>query len=219
MNKPKMLLSLPNSGSDWVMSMLTRVDSSLRYFNKEYFNPMCNLGMVDRLLYAGFPSELGTRIVLNGTAAEAIYSSFCTNYNIGKEVFGFLNLDWYKKHFDCVVLLRKPESLFPPSRLRVLSWYAACCPSQLVDAPFLTQVWEGYKRGYNILQKADLPIVWYEPQASGVSAAMSGWLSLDVRTDLATLWRAEFRSKQEVKSRSLVVYDPELDFLKVVSNV
>ena len=46
-----MMLSLPNSGTDWLCRILAKHGrgDALRYYDKEFFNPICNLK------YAGGP--------------------------------------------------------------------------------------------------------------------------------------------------------------------
>ena len=51
-----MILSLPNSGSDWLADVICQ-NSRLRYYNKEFFNPITNSVFGDRLAEA-FGCEL-----------------------------------------------------------------------------------------------------------------------------------------------------------------
>ena len=47
--KQYMLLSLPSSGSDWFASCIRAANPDLRYFDKEFFNPITNIELGDQL--------------------------------------------------------------------------------------------------------------------------------------------------------------------------
>lgn len=56
-------------------------------------------------------------------------------FRFNKEVWSFAKLPMLCAHFDCLVLTRAAESLFPPSRLRVWQWYDAIYNALLVSYP------------------------------------------------------------------------------------
>jgi len=122
------LISLPNSGSTWLAEILARHIPQARYA-MEYFNPLRNSARFDVLRH-GFGCELQScsRWIVD-TPGEAqlddIYarSWALDGYNFTKEVFSPTKLRWFHRHFRCAVLITRPELAFPPSRLRVYSFY------------------------------------------------------------------------------------------------
>jgi hypothetical protein len=125
-----LILSLPNSGTDWLCPILAE-HGGLRYYHKEFFNPICNW-QYGHVLEAGFGCELPSchqNIARGGEAAdlESIYRQTWAReeWNFDKENFSPLKADWFARHFRLAFLLRPSDSLFPPSRLRVWAWYDA----------------------------------------------------------------------------------------------
>ena len=128
--KQYVILSLPNSGSDWLADVICE-SSGLRYFHKEFFNPICNARHGDRLA-DGFGCELvgcykNIAAPYDVDELDRIYSETWegVGYDFNKEVFSPFMVGWYARHFQVVVLVRSEAGVFPPARLRVWQWYEA----------------------------------------------------------------------------------------------
>ncbi len=127
-----MVLSLPNSGTDWLCPILAKHSGGrLRYFDKEYFNPITNWKHTDVLALA-FGCELVTcykniAASWSGPQLDAIYRATWerSGCNFDKEVFSPFRVDWFAERFDVVIMQRPTDEVFPPSRARVWSWYDA----------------------------------------------------------------------------------------------
>ncbi|MHB1425187.1 MAG: hypothetical protein ACYC3I_18605 [Gemmataceae bacterium] len=126
--RPIALLSLPNTGTDWLVGLLLRHNPALRYF-REFFNPICNPKYEDELNrsfgcemagnYAMIAKPLrGHDPVLQRTWAKE-------NHNFTKENYSAFKVDWFHAKFDCFVLYRRAELTLPGSRLPVKAWYDA----------------------------------------------------------------------------------------------
>lgn len=128
-SRPFLLLSLPNSGSDWLASCIVAA-TGWRYYRKEFFNPLTNPDCADELLKA-FGCELVTGSEHLCTCDRAAVSAAVQatwprdTFDFNKEVWSFAKLPALVEHFNCMVLTRSGASLFPPSRLRVWQWYDA----------------------------------------------------------------------------------------------
>lgn len=128
-----MILSLPNSGTDWLCPILAK-HGHLRYYEKEYFNPICNLEYGD-VLAAEFGCEMvssyrniGVRSSAQAGQLETVYSNTWARqsvWNFDKEIFSAFKVPFFNEHFRLVFLHRAFDSIFPPSRARVWSWYDA----------------------------------------------------------------------------------------------
>jgi hypothetical protein len=127
-----LILSLPNSGTDWLCPILAE-HGGLHYYRKEFFNPITN-PQYGHVLEAGFGCELPTchRNIGRGAEAadlEAIYRETWLReegaWNFDKEVYSPLKVEFFARHFRIAFLHRPVESVFPPSRLRVWAWYDA----------------------------------------------------------------------------------------------
>ena len=130
-----MMLSLPNSGTDWLCRILAKHGrgDGLRYYDKEFFNPICNLKYAT-VLEGPFGCELascfeniGVRSEYQARDLEAAYRATweMEGYNFDKENFSALKVPFFAQHFDIVFLYRPAYNVFPPSRLRVWAWYDA----------------------------------------------------------------------------------------------
>ena len=130
-----MMLSLPNSGTDWLCRILAKHGrgDGLRYYDKEFFNPICNLKHAT-VLEGPFGCELascfeniGVRSEYQARDLEAAYRATweIEGYNFDKENFSALKVPFFAQHFDIVFLYRPADNVFPPSRLRVWAWYDA----------------------------------------------------------------------------------------------
>lgn len=127
--KPFLIISTPNSGSDWLAECIQRA-TRWRYFRKEFFNPLTN-GPYAETLLSQFGCELATGAENLATCYTQQIDTVIERtwprdtYDLNKEVWSFCKLPALKAHFDCIVLTRSTSSLFPPSRLRVWQWYDA----------------------------------------------------------------------------------------------
>lgn len=137
-----MVLSLPSSGTDWICGIIAR-HGRVEYYQKEFFNPICN-PLYREELSRHFGCELpGTmpHIAEPGTIAimNQIYQETWENhgYTMDKEVWSPFKLDWFKSHFQCLLMYRRMGSVFPPGRLRVWQWYD-CIYHSLVQNGRLT---------------------------------------------------------------------------------
>ena len=130
-----MMLSLPNSGTDWLCRILAKHGrgDGLRYYEKEFFNPICNpkyAGVLEGAFGCELPScfeNIGIWSDDQAAMIECAYqeSSGAEAYNFDKENFSALKVPFFAQHFDIVFLYRPADNVFPPSRLRVWAWYDA----------------------------------------------------------------------------------------------
>lgn len=127
-----MILSLPNSGTDWLCPILAK-HGGLRYYEKEFFNPICNRQYGD-LLEQAFGCELvscyrniGVRSDDQVDVLERVYRQTWArhDWNLDKENFSPFKVSFFARRFLIAFLYRSPENVFPPSRLRVWQWYDA----------------------------------------------------------------------------------------------
>lgn len=126
--RPIALLSLPNTGTDWLVELLLRHNPYLIYF-REFFNPICN-PTYENVLNRAFGCEMVDNYALIARA-RCPYEEVCRqswakeNYNFTKENYSAFKLDWFVGKFDCFVLYRRVELTLPGSRLPVKTWYDA----------------------------------------------------------------------------------------------
>jgi hypothetical protein len=125
--KPLLMLSLPNSGSSWLASQIEAYTSYSKYW-MEFFNPLRNPRHY-RQLSIGFGCEL---VDCYKNIAVGDYPDFDddvretfgqSGMNFTKEVYSPLKLSAFMRHFRCFVLLRDEADTFPPSRIRIWSFY------------------------------------------------------------------------------------------------
>ena len=121
-----LLLSLPNSGSTWLCHLIAEHREG-RY-SEEFFNPVFS-ETNELLLRDHIGSELvscyrniaqserpGFDEVIRETWGNA-------RYTFTKENYSPFKVEAFARHFKCVVLLRSTLDVFPPSRVRVWSFY------------------------------------------------------------------------------------------------
>jgi hypothetical protein len=130
--KPKMILSLPSHGTDWLAHLITAA-GGFNYYDKEFFNPICNLKYYEDLKRV-FGCELVDcyrQITLEGpeyepTMLEVLSQTWANEpYNFDKENYSLCKAGFFANHFDCVFVYRSADSVFPAKRLRVYQWYDA----------------------------------------------------------------------------------------------
>jgi hypothetical protein len=126
---PNMLmLTSSSSGSKWLAGLIAKHMPGVRYYDKEFFNPICNLRH-ELTLRKNFGCELvscyrnialpGDRFIhddIRATWGQA-------DYTFTKECYSACKLPVLVEHFKCFVLVRRTEELFPPMRVRVWSFY------------------------------------------------------------------------------------------------
>ncbi|MBZ0120874.1 MAG: hypothetical protein K8H88_28020 [Sandaracinaceae bacterium] len=122
-----LLLSLPNSGSTWTAELMAKRIPG--HYAMEYFNPLRNPERGE-ILKRNFGCELiecYRNIVTTGD--EHVHADIertwdRDGYTFTKEVFSPAKLPIFVQHFErVVVLLRRTEGVFPPSRLRIWAFY------------------------------------------------------------------------------------------------
>lgn len=129
--KPLLLVSQSNSGSSWFARCIAAAHPELRFFDKEFFNPMLNhrhaarlsrsLGCelhatVDHLAATPDPADI----------AQLIDSTWGTEaHGFTKENFLAYALPAFAKTFEVFFLFRGIDHCFPPERARVRQWYDA----------------------------------------------------------------------------------------------
>lgn len=151
MSRPKSsqfaLLSLPSCGTDWLAKAIVARNPSLVYY-REFFNPICNLRHYNELA-SSFGCELYETVshlaqpIASPTLgvdrepfiANAYESTWLReSIQFTKENFSAFIADFYVERFTTFILYRPWEMCFPPSRLRVYSWYSAMFSSLFENA-------------------------------------------------------------------------------------
>lgn len=201
MDKPKMILSLPSSGSDWFANCVCQA-TGWKYYVKEWFNPLTNLPMADALIDALLGCELasttpyilgqfpqGTERDRVARLREKLFGKYVSQgWQLDKEVWAFGRAYWFAEHFDCMVLARTKKNVFPASRLRVLQWYESIGVAATQHAPygqprihdrgFLDRVRIGFDTALSRLINAaaayKLPVVWWDDLGAEDSATRNG---------------------------------------------
>jgi len=126
--KPLLMLTMPNSGSTWFANLLAGCLPGCRYYEKEFFNPVCNLKHEIRLR-RNFGSELVScyqNIASPGDANiddDIIATWGSENYNFTKECQSAFKLEAFLRHFRVFAFVRPEAESFPPNRARVWSFY------------------------------------------------------------------------------------------------
>lgn len=127
-NDGLLIASMPSSGSDWLADCFMEANPELKY-SREHFSPLCNLGDSEILsphfgdyLYSctrNLTTPLPDR-TLNGVL-EYIWRP--RGHTFTKENYLAFKLESMSKRFNVVVLARRTEDTFPPTRQRVTAWY------------------------------------------------------------------------------------------------
>jgi hypothetical protein len=183
--KPLLMLTMPNSGSTWFAKLLAEGLPGCRYYDKEFFNPVCNLKH-ELTLRRNFGSELVgcyKNIASPGDVYidDDIVSTWgMENYNFTKECQSCFKLEAFLRHFRVFVFLRPEAESFPPNRARVWSFYEHAWYSlqyhgyQLEAETVVDRVLEAHRIIYAHMlcdaERRRVPIVFYsdlfaEPEA------------------------------------------------------
>lgn len=128
MNEHMLMQCLPNTGSTWLGGVIARNIPGCRYYQKEFFNPICNLKH-EKALSKVFGSEL-VSCYENIAEGDGPLLDSCIEETWGSEDYSFTKECWspfkteaFTRHFRVFVLDRSREHTFPPSRVRVWSFY------------------------------------------------------------------------------------------------
>ena len=142
---PLLLLSIPNSGTDWLSSTIVKSQEKCNYF-REFFNPATNQKYGDILA-----EEFGCEYIncykkifsYNQEKTENIFSNTWKKetYNFTKDNFGAMRIPFYKEHFQCFGLKRLPQYSLPPNRfIEVTGWYLSIYESLLYSKKLFPDV-------------------------------------------------------------------------------
>lgn len=126
-----MLITLPNSGSDWLAPLIA--EAAGMPYAKDFFSPICS-PEYRQALEPLFGCEMVSCYENIGVTSDGIERQLDDVYNatwrnsglrMTKDVFNFRKMPWFSKHFAVATLYRSPAISFPPSRRRVQVWYDA----------------------------------------------------------------------------------------------
>ena len=126
--KPLLMLTMPNSGSTWLAKIIADYLPGCRYYEKEFFNPVCNMKH-EIVLRRNFGSELVSCFQNIASPGDAhidhdIRATWgVERYNFTKECQSAFKLEAFLRHFRVFVFLRSEDESFPPTRARVWSFY------------------------------------------------------------------------------------------------
>jgi len=130
MKNQTILFSTPNSGSDWLASIIIAGDNKIKYF-REFFNPITNDKYTDELA-KGFGCEFISTYKniarLDNSVCEKIYKNTWEKekFNFTKENYSVFKIPFFVEKFNCIGLIRKIENSFPPSRKNEVYWWYDC---------------------------------------------------------------------------------------------
>jgi hypothetical protein len=127
-NKPLLMLTMPNSGSTWFAKTVGAHLPGCRYYEKEFFNPVCNLKH-ETVLRRNFGCELVSCYRNIASAGDDhidddIAATWgAEDYTFTKECQSAFKLGAFLRHFRVFAFLRPEAESFPPNRARVWSFY------------------------------------------------------------------------------------------------
>ena len=175
-DRPYLMQSLPNSGSSWLAALMAKHLPGCRY-RMEFFNPIRNSRYSEILRY-NFGCELVSCYKNIATFGDSMIGADITetwgneNYTFTKEVFSPLKTAAFNEFFQVFIFLRREADSFPPSRLRVWSFYEHAWHALKAEGYDLTAITMESRahEAHNVLtdklieHAADLgiPVVWYE---------------------------------------------------------
>lgn len=127
---PLILLSIPNSGTDWLASTIVESHEKCKYY-REFFNPATNTKYADIL-----SEEFGCEYIncyknifnYNEQKTKEIFEKTWKEeqYSLTKDNFGAYRIPFYKENFVCFALKRSPQQSLPPKRfVEITGWYLA----------------------------------------------------------------------------------------------
>ena len=130
--KFNMILSLPNTGSDWLAKVICDTNENIEYA-REFFNPICNR-KYETDLKPYFGCEMGS--CEEGIAkkiTEKEYDDIFAktwgheNYNYTKENYSSFKVEHHVRNFNCCVLYRRLSKTLPGQRdwCVVDNWYCS----------------------------------------------------------------------------------------------
>lgn len=128
MKPPLLMLSMPNSGSNWLSK--TIAEALDRRFFLEYFNPLINIQRENQLsvAFGGVTVSYYEQIArasdpLVDKVIEETWMSESPRFDFTKEVYSPRKLASFARYFNCFVMLRSLEQSFPPRRVQIWAYY------------------------------------------------------------------------------------------------
>ena len=130
-----LIAAMPSSGSDWFASCILAVSELQAHPTaKEPLNPICNIAHFD-LIATAFGCEAANTIrriaapPRQDTVDHVLELAIPPEVNFVKEVWCGYQLEQLEDHFHIVTMTRSHANTFPPTRVRVYSWYLALARS------------------------------------------------------------------------------------------
>jgi len=176
--KPLAILSLPNSGSTWLADTLAKVaGKELGSYYHEFFNPNQN-HLMETELRRFFGGELASCYQNIARPSSPELSEFIKQmwlescHGFTKEVFSPFMIESFAETFRVVVLLRHTSGVFPPSRIRVWSFYEHAWQAmkdrgfRLQETTLRAKAYEAHFQMARHMREtaisAKVPIIYYE---------------------------------------------------------
>lgn len=196
MRRPMMMLTLPSSGSTWLVDLIVDTLPWAKAHQKsaEFFAPLTNLPMYAQLADSFGSENPGcmdniARMPDRAKFKAAVDAFHGNGYTFAKEVYQFFHTPLWIEHFNVFFLYRSPEKTFPPKRLRVLAWYDAIGTAieNQIGAKFTkdsllaraiqvhTYCWQYVIDGY--VKAYGLPVMDYDAITTGDEATISAELA------------------------------------------
>lgn len=194
MHAQYMILSTPNCGTDWLCKILASHGRGLSYYNKEFFNPICN-ERYGEVLASAFGCELAScyRKIAQKVSADELDRVYDATWlqqtcNFDKENFAAWRVEFFAERFDLAFLQRPVVGVFPPSRLRVWAWYDAIWQSavqacRLHGFPFSLRdrarqaYWAAWCELSSWAERLNAPVIQYDVLCRGDRQAVLGQIN------------------------------------------
>lgn len=173
----RIMFTLPNTGSTWFAGLLGRHIPGCKYYDKEFFNPVCNIKH-SLTLINNFGSELACcyrNIATSGdeNITDDIAATWGVEpYTFTKETYSAYKVASFANLFRCFVFLRREENSFPPRRARVWSFYEHAWQALKDAGHDLHEVslYDKMIAAHRILESQllrsakahNLPVIWWE---------------------------------------------------------
>lgn len=138
--RPNMVLSLPNTGTDWLFNSICSV-SEIKY-SREFFNPVCN-SKYENIFKPWFGCEMATCIEaiakpISKKEYEWVLGNtwYRENFNYTKENYSSFKIEHHVNKFNCCIFYRKLSKSLPGLRgwNVVENWYCAMFQSLVLNA-------------------------------------------------------------------------------------